>query len=443
MSREMILTFVFAALFVLGVAATAARTAKDYQTPGPFDPSAQGLCDFHNGIYYPTRALLEGQSPYGNEYAKSYPVDRQIPFFSPAILVLHAPFALLPLRVAEVSFFCFSVLVMLAVARLCASVVTENADAKNLRSARMLWTAGLAALIIFSRSGHISLFTGYFTLELVLASFAAIHWGQRRPWLAAFSLVIVSAKPTYILPMGFLLLARGNFKAVLFGAVLSVVAAALPIAYVAHHEGIRITGDVDLAAGFNKVIEDVGIAQEVHMAQEDESPVLSWTRLDLLAAICKWSGNEPGQLTHLVVMFAMIASPMFLLFRRSQSSRDDGLVGGTGSLILVAGISSLYHQSYDALLLVAPLAGIFAGAKYRTNGLWSESPRLVRAVVATLLLIPLYSYFSTRMVLMKFDGFGEFGFKLATSLNGVSIAIGLVIVCWLLARDSQTESLGT
>ena len=65
---------------------------------------------------------------------------------------------------------------------------------------------------------HITLFDGYFTFELVLATFLAIHWADRRPLLAGLALMIASGKPTFLLPLGFLLLARGNYKALLWGA---------------------------------------------------------------------------------------------------------------------------------------------------------------------------------------------------------------------------------
>ncbi|MEO1619160.1 MAG: hypothetical protein AAFV88_25135, partial [Planctomycetota bacterium] len=305
-----------------------------------------------------------------------------------------------------------------------AIVKSTHTDQEQHSQMRLQWAACLAALMVFSRGGHITLFNGYFTLELVLATFAAIHWGGRRPWCAAVALMIVSAKPTYILPLGFLMLARGNYRAILYGAVLSVLAAALPLGYVAYHESLRATGEVDLQAGLQKVIDDIGIAQEVHMAQEDESPVHSWTRLDLLASICKWTGQEPGQLAHLAVMFLMLAAPLWLLVQRRRNDVEDGLIGGTGSLILIAGLSSLYHQSYDALLLVAPLAGLAAG-----QGFWARQSTVLRVVLAGLCLIPMYSYFSTRMILLRFDSFGEIGFRLATSLNGFVIAVALALLC--------------
>ena len=225
-------------LFCIGIGLTAMRTIRQYQTPGPFDPSAQGMCDFHNGIYFPTQALLAGISPYGQQYADEYPVARQIPFFSPGILVLHAPLTFLPLRVAEVIYFLFSAAIILAIAWLCASSAGV--------AGRWHWILAIATGIIFSRGGHITLFNGYFTLELVLATFVAIRYAKQRPTLAALALMVVSAKPTYILPLGFLLLARRNLRALIIGAILSLLAAGLPMLWLSHQEGIRLSGQNDL-----------------------------------------------------------------------------------------------------------------------------------------------------------------------------------------------------
>jgi hypothetical protein len=416
------------AAFVLGVAATAYRTIRQYQVPGPFDPSAQGMCDFHNGIYFPTAALLRGISPYGNEYASSYPVARQIPFFSPGILVLHAPLAVLPLRVAEVLYFAIMLAILLAIARI--SVAAAGVED------RLDWVAGVAALIVFSRGGHITLFNGYFTFELVLATFLAIQYAKSRPWMAAFALAVVSAKPTYILPLGFLLLARGNYRALFLGAVLSLVAAGLPLGYLAYHEGIRQTGAVDWAAGMEKIIADIGLAQEVHMSERDESPLHSWTRLDLLAGVCKWTGDEPSQLVHLAVMALMLTLPMYLLWRLRRGGGDDGLGGAAGAVIVTSVLTSLYHQSYDAMLLFAPLVAIAAGRL----AVWQPLRAGHRVGLGFLLAVPLLNYFSTQTLLSRL-GWGEGGFRVVTSINAFAIAAAWLALCWITwrrVRDADT-----
>jgi Glycosyltransferase family 87 len=399
---------------VLGVAATAFRTVKKYHEPtSDHNTAMEGMCDYHNGMYFPARAVLKGISPYGQDYADANPVARQIPFFSPSILVLHAPVVLLPIHVGEVIFFTISVACVIGIGLLLSAAVGEPR--------RLDFAIGIAAVLVFSRAGHITLYDGYFTFEIVLATFLAIHWGDRRPWLAALALAIVASKPTYILPLGFLLLMRGNVKAIVLGAVISILTTIVPMLWIAWNEG-----EGDMRAGVNILLEDIAATQDLHRAQEDESPVNSWTRIDLLAIIAKWTRDDPNDATHLMVMAGVLLPALLVLHLRRRRNLDDGLVGITGAIILTATVVSIYHQSYDALLLAAPLAGL---AGYRMN-LWADQPRWLQVFVAALILIPLYSYFSTRMVLERL-GVDHMDARVATSVNGVCLAVLLVIFLWL------------
>lgn len=413
-------------LFVFGVSATAWRTVRQYQNPGAFDHGQQGLCDFHNGIYFPAQALIRGESPYGPEYAKQYPVARQIPFFLPSVLLLHAPLAMLPLRAAEIIYFSFSVFLILFIASLVASLLAEARSTNRIRVDHVL---AIAAVTVLSRGGHITLFDGYFTFELVLATLLAIHFGKRKPWVAAIALALIASKPNYILALGFLMLARGNVKAVVLGAVITIVSAGLPSIWLAYHEG-----GGDIGAGLQTLRDHIEQTQEIHRAQRDESPVYSWTRIDLLAIVAKWMGSDPREVMHLVVMGFILAPIMWLLDRRRRLSIDDGLLGMTGALILTTMLVSIYHQSYDALVLIAPLAGIFFGVQSKT---WQDKPGWVRWATAALMLAPLFNYLSTRVVLGSL-GWGLeseqlTGARIFTSINGVSLAI-LLVLLWCFAR---------
>lgn len=408
--------FAAALMFIVGVTATAYRTVRQYQTPGPFDPNRQGMCDFHNGIYFPTRALIDGVSPYGETYAQTNPVARQIPFFLPSVLAMHAPFAVMPLHVGEVAYFSFSVFVMLAIGAVVASAVGKPI--------RLDVAVTVAAALVFSRGGHITLFDGYFTFVMVLATFLAIHWGRDRPIPAAIMLVIVASKPTYILPLGFLMLARGNVRAIVIGAVLTIAAAAVPTLWLAHHEG-----GGDIVAGLEVLRNDISQTQEVHRAQEDESPVYSWTRIDALAIVAKWSNWDPKEAAHLIAMAGLLVPPMVVLDRRRRWGIDDGLAGWTGAIILAATLVSLYHQSYDTMLLVAPLAAILLGRPES----WNKLSRTARVAVAPLLVVPMFNYLSTRMVLGRIDA--PFLLEqVLTSINGVALVILLTILITLMWR---------
>jgi hypothetical protein len=424
---------VSALLFCFGVSMTVWRTVYQYQSPGAFDHSQQGMCDFHNGLYFPGQALIQGESPYGPQYADQYPVARQIPFFLPSVLLVHSPLSLLPLHVAEAVYFSFTVLLILGISAMVASLLAESRSTHRIRLDHVL---AIAAVTILSRGGHITLFDGYFTFELVLATFLAIHFGKRRPMLAALALAFVASKPNFILALGFLMLFRGNVKAVIWGAVFTIVAAGLPMLWLAYNEG---GGDV--AAGLETLRAQIEQTQEIHRAQKDESPVYSWTRIDVLAIVAKWFGSDPRELLHLIVMGFILAPVLWLLNKRRRLGIDDGLLGMTGALILTTMLVSIYHQSYDGLLLIGPLAGIFFGVQAKT---WRGKPAWVRWAAAGLMLAPLYNYLSTRVVLGILGWgleAGDFtGARIFTSINGVALAILLVLLWYFAVGESKPQS---
>nr|WP_322975124.1 glycosyltransferase family 87 protein [Aporhodopirellula aestuarii] len=407
------LAIVSALMLVIGIGATGYRTVKNYQVPGPFTPEKQGLCDFHNGIYFPARAVFAGESPYSDAYAAKYPVARQIPFFSPVILLMHAPLAILPLHFAEMLNTLLQVAMLFAIAAV-------SAHAAGYRR-RLDVVLAIAAVMIFTRGGHITLFNGYFTFQLVLATFLAVVWAERRPVTSGWMLMIVSAKPTYILPLGFLMLARGNVRALVVGAVLSIVAATVPLGWIAYNEG-----GGNLNEGVSILVNQIVDTQEVHRSMEDESPLYSWTRLDLFAIIAKWSGNDPGDLPHLMVMFGLLALPMLVLYRRMQIGIDDGLAGWTGTLLMLGLLVSLYHQSYDSLLMTAPIAGA-VGMRLTA---WQELRPRVRWMMIALMMLPAMNYLSTRTFLNRFE-LSETMTRVFTSLSGISLAVALLVICVL------------
>ncbi len=415
------LAIVSSLLLLIGLGGTIYRTIKNYQTPGPFTPEAQGLCDFHNGIYFPTRAVLAGESPYSDAYAAKYPVARQIPFFSPVILVLHSPLAVLPLRLAEILNTLLQIVLLFAIA----SIAAHAAGFRH----RIDVALTIAAIMIFTRGGHITLFNGYFTYQLVIATFLAVAWAERRPLASGWMLMIVSAKPTYILPLGFLMLARGNVRALIIGAAFSIAGAVIPLAWIAHQEG-----DGDLGEGLSLLIQQIVDTQEVHRSMEDESPVHSWTRLDLFAIVAKWTGNDPGDAAHMSVMFALLIVPMLALWRRQRVGLDDGIAGLTGALLMLGLLVSLYHQSYDSLLMTAPIAGAI-GLHLPA---WKGMATGARLALIALMGFPALNYLSTRTCLNRFE-LSELTVRIFTSLNGVCLAVALFMVCVLAWRtDSKT-----
>lgn len=396
-------------IFAIGLTATVSRTIWKYQTPGPFDETHQGMCDFHNGLYFPIDAFRKGISPYSHDYNNAYPVARQIPFYSPAILVAHYPFAVVPLHVGEVAYFMLMVGVLVAIAWFIASI--------TLPKVRLDLVFAICAAIVLSRGGHITLFNGYFTLQLVLASFLAIHWADKRPVWSAIALAFVATKPTFILPLGMLMLARGNVKALVIGAVLSLATTGASMAWLAAHYGDEST------SGWTVLLGHVQETQEIHRSMMDESPATSWTRLDLLAVVAKWTVWDPAEAVHMVAMVILLLPAMVILNLRRLRNEDDGVAGVTGAIILLFTLTSLYHQSYDTLLFFAPLVG----AALMSTDDWKRMTPSVRYSIVICMLVPLFNYLSTRMLLHRVN-VGETMEKLLTSLSGVAIATAAIII---------------
>ncbi len=211
--------------------------------------------------------------------------------------------------------------------------------------------------------------------------------------------------------------------------MLTIAAAAAPTLWLAHHEG-----GGEISAGLKTLRQQISQTQEIHRAQEDESPVHSWTRIDALAIAAKWSHWDPKEAAHLIAMAGLLLPPMIVLDRRRRRGIDDGLAGWTGALVLTATLVSLYHQSYDTMLLVAPLAAVIVGRPKS----WNELSRMTRVAIAGLMAVPLFNYFSTRMILGRLDA--PFVVEqILTSINGVALAVLLGVLTALNWKNSTTD----
>ncbi len=118
-----------------------------------FDRSLQGQFDFHNGVYYPSLAYLDGISPYGQSFAERYPVTRPLPLMSPLVLLVHAPLAMMPVRAAEVVYLPHQLRIDGI-----AGLVLRALDAAY-PYLRTNWWLIAGLLIVASRAGHTTLFT--------------------------------------------------------------------------------------------------------------------------------------------------------------------------------------------------------------------------------------------------------------------------------------------
>ena len=366
---------------VVVVAATAYRSVSKYHQPthGELDRSKQGLFDFHNGVYYPAVALTEGYDPYGPEFAADFPVTRQIPPYSPLALVLHWPLGWMPLRVAEVVYYIITLAFLISIGLLSVNNVPKVIE-------RTAWTLLAVLAVLASRSGHTTLFTAYFTAELALGTIVALRFAESRPVISGLGIALASIKPNFGIPLILLMAMRGNWRAVILGVTFSVAGALLGVAILLQHVNLET------------LIADVKSSDSAHVTDDYELPVNTWTRVDTLAVVAKWTQLNPTAPIALCVMIALLILPWFAMLRLRRQGDRSGDQSYSGVLILAVGLSSLYHHAYDALLLIPAVFSLLLNCEWRK---WFAMPGRV-LLAGGLLFVP-WNYLSAEVILQRLN----------------------------------------
>lgn len=425
---------ILASLATLGL--TARRIARTHQTPGPFNINAQGFCDFQNGVYFPSQAFLQKVSPYSQQYADQYPVPRSTPFYSPFTFALHLPFALPRLEWAEPIYFGWMVILATGIALLTSRWICDSTrfTAANTNGLRWVLFAVTFLLLCVSRGGQQTLYTGYFTFEIILASLIAVHYAKPRPWLSGLCLAVVACKPNYLLPLGFLMLARGNFKALSIGAIISIATAFACALWIMPEGGIA------------ELLQQIEQTQQIHKADPIERPVNSWIRLDWPAVLAKWLKWDPNEWHYLAAMMLMVVPTAIALrtYHRRNASDQGSVIGLGGSMILVTTLVSVYHHAYDAPLvipLVMQLALALLWPGQLEQGELNGAARLSkwqRIALLAMTGLPLVNYASSQVFLERFQIVGT-SFQVATSLNGLALVVSwFLLLATLIRQPRQT-----
>ncbi len=390
-----------AGVALLLVAVTGWRMAREYSVQQrDFDWENRALSDFHNGIYYPTLAFREGISPYSQAAVEQFELTRPSPPYSPFLFVLHLPLTWLPVVWADVVFSIVNLGMLAALAGM----------GVRFSSPRFDWPVFWLVLdmMLVSRPGHITLFTGYFTLEFILGSIVALHYARSRPWLSAIGLLLSSGKPTYFLPLVLLMAARRDGQALWRGVVLSVVGALIGVGWLALHQ-VPTT-----------LVQEYRETQAVHHADETEFPINSWTRVDLLGMVAKVRDWVPGDGVYLGAMVLLLIVPAVVIWRTRPFESNVGATGLTAWIAALSLLLSIYHHSYDCLLLVVP----WVGATFYGPLALPEIRPWIRWAVALLTAVPAGNYLSTISFrnLMDWDS-GNAAWQAITMLNAICLAI--------------------
>ena len=415
--------FAMGLLAVVLISATGYRIYANYAPPpvnNEFDWENRGHSDFHNGAYFPAHCYLEGGCPYSVEDAERYLMTRAAATYSPIVFILHLPFALLPLAWADIAFFICNVAMLMLIAFL---TIRMSGVAFN-------WFDFLAIsnFLFLSRPGHMTLFTGYFTAEIVIGCVLALHYAKSRPAISGLGMVLASIKPNFVIPLIIMMLWRRNFRAVAIGILFCAIAAGTGLGWLSYHNGL------------DQVVQDIrGGQAELHV-DETELPVNTWTRTDLLGMYAKVVNSVPGDAMYLLsmVVLSFIVGPF--VYRYSKQEPNPGATGLTALISVLAILVGIYHHSYDCLLIVVPAIGLM----FYGHITLTELPNLWRIVVAVLCAVPAVNYVSTLSVmnLLNLEPLSV-SWQAVTLINGVCLTLALAIlvaVAWFRTLPKAVES---
>jgi Glycosyltransferase family 87 len=417
-------SLLFLAGFAILTGLTAFRVYKNYQeVVGEFTWESRGHADFHNGLYLPARAFVNRDNPYARQTAIDYKMARAAPAYSPAVFILNAPITGLDLPAADVVFFIFNLLLLVSLPLM----------AIRFCGGRFSWPFFLllACMALVSRPGHITLFSGYFTIQPVIGIAIALHFAKTRPWLAGLGVLLASEKPNFVLPLLLLMICQRDFRAVAWGVVLSGLFALGGLLWLASDSSI------------GEVMEGYREGQQALYDDVTELPENRWTRVDVIGMGSRLLRQAPGAGFYLTMMPLLLILPGWALFRKKASDNVFGATGTCGMIVALSVLLSIHHHSYDCLLLVIPWIGLTFFGDTVAAGLSQRA----RWSVVLLTSIPAANYFSTISFQEKF-GLAKDGFawQFITQVNGACMLIALAILvssCWITRKESGPQRITT
>ncbi len=365
------------------------------------------LTDFYSSFYYPVRAFLSGENPHDLErFMALYPVTDPYGPFLPINLLVHLPFGLLPPGPAGFAYFLFTLALTLWLGHLVLRLAHLDPT-----PARVL---GVAGAVLLTRPGHWTLLLGQGSVLLTVACYLALIGADRTPVRSGIALSISALKPTFGLPLGFLLLARGRARAVAIGVLLSL-AINLPLyAVLAERSGG--------AAEFMAVLTD---GMRVIQESINANPATSPHRVDVTALVSRWVGRPLSPLGQLGLALGVLVAAAAAL--RRLGGRP-----GRGSEDLAVGIICLNialfasHLGYDLVILAAPLALVLS------RGLPPPAGPLTRLAFLCFYALLATNWLTTESVLARWQP-GPGTWLVLASANGfcvLGLFLGYLILAW-------------
>lgn len=417
-------------LFCLVLGGMAWRMSHKVLIPGEPKLSeargTEGMGDYRDAVYYPIRAALDGVNPYDCEtelpradgqprYLQDprYPVLNIFPLFSPLILLLFSPFALIEdFRLSMLCYGAFNVGLLLVYAYALWRAVGKQPSVGSV--------AALAAIILITQPGRANFIAGQVALPLTLALFGALHWGRSKPWLSGLMLTLASFKPTFGVPLGLLMLCRKDFRAAGLGALLSSVIAAGGLLLI-----FSRSGDLE------NIIPILKQNQHELEAHPGVNPATSTARIDGLAATDRWFGTRGKTLLKIAVPLLVLSLAGFAVWKRADDVPSEGAVGIIGLVVILTVLLCIYHLFYDALPLWIPILSLLAAPR----DVWRGHSMVTRRILLGLLFVPIVNVFCTlsfkaaldRILTTDFPAVANLLWAFGCTASGLSLTAAFIL----------------
>ena len=355
--------------WLLGVASLA-RAGRQGLTglalPGTAGAGEQ-MQDFRDALYYPVRELFRpGGMPYDPAAMFAHwPVQQEFDLYLPAHLLLHAPLAAPPYRVAA--------LIMVV---LNSALVAGLAVCAVRWAGLSAWAAGfLVAFLGLGQVGKAQIYLGQINPVVGLGVAGALAL-RDRPRAAALCLALAWFKPQYGLPLTLLLLASGRWRTAVTGTLTALVAS-LPVVAV-------LVARAGGPGGFVDVLRR-NVAYATSTAYGAAGSPTSH-RVDLTALFSRATATTPPDVAEPVVFLAVLAVAAWVL-RRSAAAADPGARALAAVVAALAVVLCAVHQSGDVLGTVPAAAAlaVAAAAAWRSG---AKGWALAAAGVVVLLAVP-------------------------------------------------------
>ena len=383
-----------------------------------------GMADFRDVIYFPTRAVAEGINPYDSSsepladgsprYWQRYPVLNLFPLYSPLVLLLFGAFALPDFYTAAAAFQVLNLALLL----IWSYLIWKHAD-QTPTAERVLW---LATAMLITQAGRAIFIGGETAIPLAIGTLLAAVHASRHPTTAGWALALTSFKPTFGLPLGLLLLFRREWKAVFLGWGLGFVIAVAGL--------IAIFGQTNDLARLPQII----LQNQRDLESHPEATALTTsTRIDSAAALERWFQlkSSTGRLAVFLTIFVLAGTTLSRLSYHVQEPEAERLLQ---IVTLVGTVACMYRLTYDGIALWAAIGLLWFSP---AEGWKNTSPQL-RGWLGGLLLFTQINILPTeffRKFLVQVGltaqiplPLAQLSWTLACILNGLALLVVLILL---------------